>query len=202
MLIVGLTGGIGTGKTTVAQLFARLDVPVIDADIIAHELLFKNKNAYQLAVEHFGQKILQTNGEIDRAKLRDIVFKQNHERTWLENVLHPLIKKEMLRQIKKHQTPYCIAVIPLLIEKGPIDFVDRILVVDAPLKMQLARVKTRSRISEENIRKIIEIQATRENRIGKAHDVILNEGKIHDLKQKVDDLHQKYTQLGLQKKPT
>jgi dephospho-CoA kinase len=195
MLVIGLTGGIGSGKTTVAKLFAERKIPIIDADVIAHEITKPDSPAFIDIVEHFGKKVVMADGSLDRMKLRSMIFNDPNQRRWLEYLLHPVIRKEMERQIKKLKTPYCIAVIPLLVEVEFYSFIDRILVIDAPESQQIERIMTRDQASKEHIESILKSQATRKARVAKAQDLIMNDGIVENLVPQVEKLHRMY--LGL-----
>jgi len=198
MLVVGLTGGIGSGKSTVAALFAEKNVPIIDTDVIARELTQPGQHAYQEIIHHFTHQILQKDKTIDRSKLRHIIFTHDSERHWLERLLHPLIREEMKRQTNFHQTPYCIIVIPLLTESTPDPIIQRILVVDTTEELQKSRVEERDRISADILSRILDSQSSREKRLKKADDVITNTGHLEELKAQVEDLHQRYLLLSKQ----
>lgn len=197
-ICIGLTGGIGSGKTTVANLFKKLNVPMIDADDIARHITQKNELAYEKIVAHFGKKILNNTHDIDRKKLRELIFKNKIEKVWLENLLHPMIRKIMKDTIAKIKSPYCICVIPLLAESTGIDFIDRVLVIDTPVEAQLVRAKKRDGATDDAIQKIIDSQANPSNRIKIAHNVLSNTGDIATLEEKIMRLHQQY--LGLSSK--
>lgn len=196
MLVVGLTGGIGSGKSTVAKLFNERGVPIIDADIAARTVTAPDQPAFLSITEHFGPSIVLPNGTLDRAKLRTIIFSDPAQRLWLEKLLHPLIEKEMARQIQQVSTSYCIAVIPLLFEAAFYSFVNRILVVDTPEALQIERASQRDSRSRADIEAIIQSQISRKDRIARAHDIIKNEGSLDDLIQQVDMLHTMYTYLA------
>jgi len=196
MLVVGLTGGIGSGKSTVARMFADLGVPVIDADIVSREVTQQDQPAFTSIVRHFGEPILLPDGTLDRSRLRAIIFDDAKQRRWLESLLHPLIRDEMARQIKKMTTPYCIAVIPLLLEVEFYSFINRILVVDAPEHKQIERVVTRDKTPKAQVEAILKTQAARHDRIARAHDIITNDGVIADIASQVEKLHEKYSRMG------
>lgn len=192
--VIGLTGGIGSGKTTISNLFEKLGVPIVDADIIARELTKKDQPAYQKIVTRFGENILLIDKNIDRQKLRKTIFENPVEKKWLEDLLHPLIRKRIQDDIKKINAPYCICVIPLLAEsKHNYAFLDRILVVDAPIDTQLQRVKARDHNNDLLIQKILTSQAAREARLKIADDVLTNDTDIKALEKKVWTLHRKYS---------
>jgi len=196
MLVVGLTGGIGSGKSTVAELFAEKNVPIIDTDIISRQIIQPEQPAFKEVVNHFGKSILQPDQQINRKLLREIIFNKPAEKVWLENLLHPIIRAEMVKQINSHYTPYCIAVIPLLIESKFNPMVQRILVVDATEDLQLARVKQRDSLSDELASSILKTQASRVERLKCADDIINNNGKLNDLKLQVQKLHLNYLTLA------
>lgn len=189
---VALTGGIASGKTTVSTLFAELGVPVIDADVIAHQLTQKNSNAYHHILTHFGQAILNSDNTLNRKKLRELVFENPTEKKWLENLLHPLIREKMKSEISHVTYPYCICVIPLLAESKAIDFIDHILVIDTPIEIQIKRAAARDQSSEEMIKKMIQAQAKSDARLKMANDVLENKNDIDSLKKQVVQLHKQY----------
>ncbi|MFH1333732.1 MAG: dephospho-CoA kinase [Pseudomonadota bacterium] len=193
--LVGLTGGIGCGKTTVAKLFREHDITIIDADQIAREVVAAGSPALKKIEEKFGPEILQKDGSLDRQKLRDIIFNDDRAKKWLESLLHPLIRKQMLQRGKAAKSPYVIFMIPLLIESlEAYSFLDRILVIDAPLELQIQRVKERDQTPRETIQKIIRTQVSRAERLKRADDVIDNSKDLKHLKHQVDQLHTKYSQ--------
>lgn len=196
MLKIGLTGGIGSGKSTVASFFSALGTPVIDADIIAREVI-TDQAVLAPITQHFGQKILDDRGQLNRSLLRAIIFANGAERIWLENLLHPIIIKQIHGQISELKAPYCIIVIPLLIEATqPYEIIDRILVVDAPESMQIERTQARDQIALALIHKMLESQASRAKRCAQADEIINNDGDLSKLKQQVEHLHQYYLQLA------
>ena len=196
MLKIGLTGGIGSGKTTVANRFSALNVPIIDADVIAHEITAPHQTGYDKIVAHFGPALLSANGHLDRAQLREIVFKNPKEKHWLEATLHPVILETMQQKLQTLQAPYCILVIPLLVETANFSLVDRVLVIDAPESLQIQRTQQRSQLSEAQIRAIIKTQCTSAKRLKAADDVIVNDGDTTVLQQHVEQLHLKYLEMA------
>ena len=192
MLVVALTGGIGSGKTTVSQLFESLGTPIIDTDIIARQLVTPGKPALIEISTQFGQEVLSTDGTLNRAILRQVIFQDIEKKRLLESILHPLIRQEMTRQIAALSTTYCIVVIPLLVESKQMEIADRILVIDTPESTQLARVSTRDNQTEKEVTAVISAQASRDARLSIADDVIHNDGSLDKLKQQVESLHQKY----------
>lgn len=197
MFVVGLTGGIGSGKTTVANLFASLGVPVIDTDLLSRELVAPKQTALKKIVGHFGQDILEHSGELDRKKLRDIIFHHKGERQWLENLLHPLIRKKATEQIKSLSSSYCLLVIPLLFEKNLTAWVDHTLTIDCHVNEQIKRVTARDNINADAATNIIQTQLSNKERISKADDTIKNHDDISQLKHQVSDLHHKYLTLAV-----
>jgi len=192
MLRVGLTGGIASGKTTAANLFHERGAPIIDTDKIAHQLVIPDKPAYHAIIKHFGQALLQNDKTINRALLRKKIFANADEKLWLEQLLHPLIRKEVNNQLEIVKFPYCIIVIPLLIENYPYPGIDRILVVDTPESAQIQRATTRDNMSISLAKDIIEKQVNRHERLKYADDVIFNDQDLKHLKKQVDILHDKY----------
>ena len=193
--VIGLTGGIASGKTTIANFFEKLRVPVIDADEIAHDIIKPNTNIYQTIVSHFGRNILRDDQTIDRKKLRDVVFQNPRERQWLESLLHPVILHNMVEAIQNVNAPYCICVIPLLAESSGIDFIHRVLVVTSGKQLQLNRATKRDVASAESIENIMASQSSHEDRIKIANDVIENNGDLAQLEKKVAELHERYLKL-------
>ena len=207
MLKIGLTGGIGSGKTTVANHFAALGVPVIDADQIARELVEPGQPALQAIVKAFGPDVLgspdqQGHVQLDRARLRARVFADVQQRQLLESILHPLIRAEMQRRVRvlaeQGDVRYVLFSIPLLVEGGQIDLVERILVVDVPEALQYQRVRARDGISSDTeIAAILRAQANRQQRLAVADDVIVNDADLENLRQQVLKLHLFYQKLAV-----
>lgn len=196
MLRIGLTGGIGSGKSSVAALLTTRGVPVIDTDEIAHRLTEPGQPAFDEIVHAFGQDILDAQRRIDRNKLRERVFENTGERQRLEMILHPRIREMVREKLEEVHASYCIIVVPLLIESGFIDLVDRVLVVDASESAQIQRTAARSGLTEPEIRKIMAAQASRAHRLQKANDVIDNNGDRKHLEKEVESLHQWYLSLA------
>lgn len=195
MLAVGLTGGIGSGKSTVAKAFESHGITVIDADRIAHELMQPNTDATQKIITHFGNSVQSASNTLDRAALRTKVYDDPQARAWLEALLHPLIREAMQQQRQQANSPYCVLMIPLLIENKRFQTVDRILVVDVPETLQIQRAMARDNLDETTIRAIMAAQVSREARLSNADDVITNTGSLDDLKDAVLVLHQKYSEM-------
>lgn len=196
MLRIGLTGGIGSGKSTVAAMFAKRGVPVIDTDEIARDLSARDRPGHRQIVNAFGSKILNDAGEIDRHRLRQRVFTDPDARQRLEAILHPLIREEVKQQTKKLRADYYVIAVPLLIETGFDNIVDRILVVDAEETDQIRRVAARNNMTEEEIRAIMATQADRETRRRRAHDILPNCADLARLEAEVNRLHEQYRVLA------
>jgi dephospho-CoA kinase len=193
--VIGLTGGIGSGKTAVSDYFAQLGVTVVDADVAARVVVEKGRPALAQIAEHFGSHILQADGTLDRAQLRTEVFKDPGARRWLESLLHPLIRQEIQDGLDNATSPYALLVSPLLVESGQNKLTQRVLVVDVPEELQLQRTINRDNNSPDQVKAIMAAQASRQQRLDNADDVIVNDGTLEQLHQQVEALHLKY--LGL-----
>ncbi|PAU51076.1 dephospho-CoA kinase [Pseudomonas indica] len=193
--ILGLTGGIGSGKTAVAQHFIDLGVHLVDADHAARWVVEPGRPALDRIAEHFGQEVLLPDGQLDRAALRGRIFQNPEERRWLEGLLHPLISQEILAHLGRAESPYAILVSPLLVESGQHRLAQRVLVVDAPEHLQLARTIQRDQVTEEQVHAILQAQAKREERLRHADDVIVNDRDLSWLKAEVERLHHFYLTL-------
>lgn len=196
MFVVALTGGIGSGKSLVANLFSELGVAIIDTDVIARELVKPDMPALENIKQHFGSTIINAKQELERAALRKIIFSNPAEKKWLENLLHPLITANVEHQLKTISSPYCIVVIPLLFETHISDYINRVLVVEAPLDIRVERVRQRDKISKTEIEKIIHSQASDAVRREGADDIIENNGTMDDVAQQVKKLHGLYLTLA------
>ncbi len=196
MLAVGITGGIGSGKTAAADRFAELGVPVIDADVIARQVVEPGRPTCQRVIETFGADFATPDGRLDRIKLRKIVFSEPEKKTQLENILHPAIHAEILHQLSNLSVPYAVVVIPLLAESKRKYPLDRVLVIDAPMNLQISRVSDRDNESAQEVERIIRLQATRKERLAIADDIISNTGSKHSLRDSVDELHSKYLTIA------
>lgn len=189
--IIGLTGGLGSGKSTTADYFKALGVPIIDADVIAKSLVAKGTPALKSIVEHFGSDILLDNGELNRSALREIIFEKNDEREWLQALLHPAIQKNVQEQVEQVKAPYCIVVIPLLAEYFAAyqHLLDHIIVVQASEYLQISRVSTRDKTPQNTIKKMLDAQASPAQRLMIAQSTLHNTGSLEDLAQMVKTLH-------------
>jgi dephospho-CoA kinase len=195
-LLVALTGGIASGKTAVAELFAAKGVPVFDTDQIARDVVAPGTPGLAAIVAEFGAEVLDANGSLDRARMRTLVFADPAKRKRLEAITHPAIRAELARRSKEADGLYQIHVIPLLVESGRADAYDRVLVVDAPEDEQLRRLRQRDGTDESTARNILAAQASRAARLSVADDVIVNTGTLEDLRRCVDTLHENYELLG------
>ena len=206
MKIVGLTGGIGSGKSTVTRLFGEHGVHWVDADDVAREVVEPGTPALERISEHFGKKILTSEGALDRAQLRGIVFEKPEERVWLEGLLHPIIRGELVRQLNpplspspspargeggEYELPYVLLVSPLLLETDQHELVDRIVVIDIPRETQIERTMARDTNSREQVERIIAAQMSREDRLARADAVIDNDRPLDDVTRQVRELHER-----------
>lgn len=195
-LRVGLTGGIGSGKTTVAGLFRQQGVTVIDADDIAHELVEPGHPGYKAVLEYFGRDIAGASGTLDRKKMRQLVFSDPEKKQALESILHPLVYKEIENRITMIDSAYCIIAIPLLLETGGERHVDRVLAVDCDEEDQIQRAMIRDNTDRDDIMSIMAAQVTRERRLAEADDIIRNDRDISYLVQQVADLDSRYRAMA------
>ncbi|EIM17549.1 dephospho-CoA kinase [Pseudomonas chlororaphis] len=193
--ILGLTGGIGSGKSAAAQHFVDLGIHVVDADHAARWVVEPGRPALARIAEHFGDSVLQADGQLDRAALRKLIFEVPQQRLWLEALLHPLIADEIAAHLARAESPYAILVSPLLIESGQYAMTQRILVIDVPQQLQIERTLQRDRISEQQIQAILKAQATREDRLSHADDVLVNDRDLAWLHSEVERLHHFYLTL-------
>ena len=193
--ILGLTGGIGSGKSAAADHFIELGVDVVDADHASRWVVEPGRPAIAKIVEHFGPNILLNDGQLDRAALREAIFADPEQRQWLEALLHPLIGEEIRHYLANAKSSYAILVSPLLIESGQYRLTQRILVIDVPVQMQLARTQARDNVTETQVQAILQAQASREQRLQKADDVLCNDRDLGWLKGEVERLHQFYLSL-------
>lgn len=201
--VIGLTGGIGSGKSTIANIFSALNVPIIDADIVAREVVAKGSPLLDKIVEHFGKSILNAQGELNRTALRLKVFQNEEEKVWLNNLLHPAIRQTMLQQLEQMQSDYVLWVVPLLIENNLTTYCDRILVIDVLPEIQLERASQRDNSNVETIKQIMQAQVNRKTRLSYADDIIENNLSLvenqESLTKQVEQLHQYYLKLANEK---
>ena len=194
-LVIGLTGGIGSGKSTVANGFGELGVPLIDADLIARELVEPGQTALEEIRAVFGPGCLNAEGRLDRTRIQQRIFNDETLRLRLEAILHPEIRRRIKALITDIRAAYCIVVIPLLLETGQNDLVDRILVVDAPEEEQIKRVAARDKLSHNAVIRIMRTQADRETRLASADDIIVNNSGLESLTSQIQSLHHRYLEL-------
>ena len=197
--LIGLTGGIGSGKTAVSDLLAKLGAGIIDTDIIAHQITAPDGSAIEPIREHFGADYIDANGALDRNKMRTLVFSKPEAKKALESITHPLIRQETIAQafqMAKNGVPYIVFVVPLLLESGSwLPLIDRLAVVDCPVETQISRVMQRSNLSRAEVEKILQTQASREDRLAQADFVIENQGSLSQLTEEVNQLNQKILQI-------
>lgn len=193
--ILGLTGGIGSGKSAAAQHFIDLGIHTVDADHAARWVVEPGRPALEKIVEHFGPRVLQADGQLDRAALRTLIFEAPEQRRWLEALLHPLIGEEIASHLAQAQSPYAILVSPLLIESGQYKNTQRVLVIDAPQALQIQRTQQRDQTSEQQVQAILKAQASREERLRHADDVLVNDRDQAWLRSEVERLHHFYLTL-------
>lgn len=194
--VIGLTGGIGSGKTAASNYFAGLGICIADADQISRDCVAPGEAALTRIQEQFGKTVIQADGQLDRAALRKIVFDDDRARLWLEQLLHPLIGARIQTLINRAESEYAILVSPLLLETNQADWVQRILLIDSPEKMQIARTSRRDNSSPEQVGKIMAAQMSRSERQKRADDIVVNDASLEDLHQQLDTLHNKYKALA------
>lgn len=196
MLKIGLTGGVASGKSTVADLFKALGAPLVDTDVLARQVVEPGETGLTAVREAFGRDVLTEDGRLDRRKLRAIVFSDDEKRRRLESILHPLIRERLLAELDRLDAPYVVIAVPLLIETDFAELVDRVLVVDAPVDVQLDRLMTRDGSTRAEAQAIIDAQVDRETRLAHADDVIDNSGDLAATRAQVEALHRRYLQLA------
>lgn len=194
-LLVGLTGGIGSGKSAVCREFERLDVPIVDADIVSREVVEPGTDGLRAIVDLFGIEILDADGTLDRARVRQLIFEDEKKRVMLESELHPRIRDRIRDQLDAIETPYTIMCVPLLVEKHGYENIDRVLVVDCPVETQISRVMSRDSLTRQQVESIMKTQASREQRLRLADDIVENAYGIEALRDPVRTLHTKYTTI-------
>ena len=199
MFVVGITGGIGSGKSAVSDRFKRLGIKIVDADIASREVVKVGQPALTAIREHFGAELIQTDGTLDRAALRARVFADPAQRKWLERLLHPLINAYLERELASAESPYAVLVSPLLLETTQSRLVDRVLVVDVPEQTQIERTIARDSNSETQVKAIMAAQASRAARLERADDVVANDAGFDALDKTVAELHRRYLDLARDK---
>lgn len=196
MLVIGLTGGIGSGKSAASDHFESLGITVVDADIASRTVVQVGKPALAAIEAHFGASVIADDGSLNRAALRIKVFENPEERRWLEQLTHPLIREEITRGLANARSPYAILSSPLLVESGQNQLTERTLVIDVPEEIQLARTMARDSNSESQVKAIMAAQSSREKRLSYADDVIVNDSSLEQLRAQVETLHHRYLQLA------
>lgn len=194
-LKIGLTGGIASGKSAAAAEFQRLGVPIRDADQISRDLVEPGQPALQAIADHFGPTVLRADGRLDRTALKATIFKTPRERRWLEALLHPAVRRQMSDWASADPAPYLILVVPLLLEAGFTDLVDRVLIVDLPPPLQRQRLLARDGTHPDQIARILSAQTSRAARLARADDLIDNQGDLDDLHAQVRDWHERYSRI-------
>ncbi|MEL0082818.1 MAG: dephospho-CoA kinase [Gammaproteobacteria bacterium] len=195
-LIIGLTGGIACGKTTASDFFADKGVEIVDADLVAREVVEPGQPGLTQVVDAFGESILQDDGALDRQKMRDIVFADEHKRKLLESILHPLIRQRLKQQLAQAQGAYVIFSVPLLVESGMNQLADRVLVIDVSDEAQLLRLIERDGASRQQAEAIIAAQISRDLRNDAADDIIDNSGSLEHFLKQLESCHQRYVRLS------
>ncbi|WP_165310303.1 dephospho-CoA kinase [Vibrio ziniensis] len=196
-LIIGLTGGIASGKTTVANLFHdQFGIEIVDADVIARQVVEKGSEGLQAIHQHFGDEILTADSELNRAELRKRIFANENEKAWVNQLLHPMIRQRMEQKLKQVTSPYALLVVPLLTENNLQHMADRVLVVDVDEETQIERAMSRDKVPMEQAKSILAAQATREQRLAIADDVIKNNAKNQKLLPQITELHKKYLAIS------
>jgi len=196
MLTIGLTGGIGSGKSAASAIFEQHGIDIVDADIVSRKVVEPGQPALKRIITHFSSDILDTNNELDRGKLRQLIFSDPEQKTWLEALLHPIIRNEIIHQLKASNSPYTLLVSPLLFETDQNLLVDRTLLIDVPVELQIKRATKRDNDNTAQIEKIIANQLPREYKIEKADDIISNELDLSSLEKAVKRQHKIYLELA------
>lgn len=196
MFVVGLTGGIGSGKTAASDYLAGLGITVVDADLVSRQVVEPGQLALAAIAAHFGAGVLDAEGRLDRRALREIVFADPAQRNVLEQITHPAIGAEILRQLQASRSPYTLLVSPLLLESSQHQLTHRILLIDAPEQLQQQRTELRDQVPASQVQAIIAAQMARGERQSRAHDVVINDGPLDALHRQLDELHQQYLRLA------
>ncbi len=196
MLIIGLTGGIGSGKSVASDKFKSLGITIVDADVASRTVVEPGKPALKEIEDHFGSGIITAEGKLDRNNLREIIATDPEERKWLESVLHPKIGEQITKEISESTSVYTLFVAPLLLETNSQEMCSRVVVVDVPKDVQIQRTAKRDKVSPNQVEQMVAAQMEREKRLEKADDVLLNSGTIEDLEKQVEELHKKYIKMA------
>lgn len=196
MLIIGLTGGIGSGKTAASDYLAAKGITVVDADVVARLVVEPGQPALQAIEQHFGSQVIQADGALDRRALREIVFAEPSARKELEAITHPAIGAEILRQLQASHSPYTLLVSPLLLESSQHKMTQRILLIDVPETLQLARTSSRDQVDEAQVKAIMAAQMSRQDKRSRADDIVVNDSDLASLHRQLDDLHQQYLKMA------
>jgi len=195
-LVIGVTGGIASGKTTVANLFHQeFGIEIVDADVVARQVVEPESEGLKAIEQHFGREVIQQDGTLDRAKLREIIFSQPEQKAWLNNLLHPMIRTQMLADLAKAQSEYALLVIPLMVENNLQSLADKVLVVDVDEETQVQRTVERDKVDVEQARAILSSQATREQRLSIADYVVKNNTENQKLLYQITELHKKFLEI-------
>lgn len=192
--VLGLTGGIGCGKTAVSNMLAELGITIVDADIVARQVVEPGTEGLNAIVKHFGTDILNEHGALNRSELRACIFSNAEQKAWLNALLHPLIRTKLITDLKNAQSDYVVLVAPLLFENQLDSYCDRTLLIDVPVEIQITRTTKRDNISTEQAKQIIDAQMSRENKQQKADDILNNNRNLNDVKQDLLKLHKYYLQ--------
>ncbi|MCL4168240.1 UNVERIFIED_CONTAM: hypothetical protein GTU68_031573 [Idotea baltica] len=196
-IIIGLSGGIASGKTTVANLFnEHFNIDIVDADIVAREVVAVGSDGLKQITDRFSETILLEDGSLNRSKLRELIFSDPTEKQWINDLLHPMIRNKIDSDLSKVTSPYGLLVAPLLVENQMQSMADRVLIVDVPTEVQIERTMSRDNVSREQVASILKSQASREQRLAVADDVIKNHTKNQELLPQITDLHQKYLAIS------
>ncbi|MBJ7266579.1 dephospho-CoA kinase [Idiomarina abyssalis] len=190
--VVGVTGGIGSGKSAATAEFEKLGITIVDADVVARQVVMPGTPCLQAIAEHFGNQLLTEGGELNRKALRQRVFSNPQEKEWLNKLLHPAIREEIISQLEQADSPYVILSAPLLLENGLEKYCQRVLVIDAPESLQISRTIQRDDSPKKEVEAIMKAQLSRSERLKKANDVLNNDGSLEQLEQQVLQLHQRY----------
>src|SRR5690554_149367 len=196
MLVIGLTGGIGNNKTAASDYLATQNINIVDADVVARLVVEPGQPALQAIEQHFNNHVIQSDGTLDRRALRAIVFTDPNARKELEAITHPAIGMEILRQLQASNSPYTLLVSPLLLENSQHKMAQRILLIDVPEELQLARTSNRDQVDEAQVKAIMAAQMSREEKRHRADDIVLNDADLANLHRQLDDLHQQYLEMA------